>query len=83
MKYLHVIFRILITLAFAAAGFVAGLSLPLLSYELIHGDPGMPFGAALGLFGITLGILGAMTGLANAVIRFPWWIRDSGKSATS
>jgi hypothetical protein len=40
--------------------FVIGLFLPLSIYWLLHGDPGMPGGAALGLLGILLGVIGAI-----------------------
>jgi hypothetical protein len=56
--------RVLLALIFAATAFVIGLFLPLNIYWLIHGDPGMPGGAALVFYGLPLGIIGAVvTGL--------------------
>jgi hypothetical protein len=52
-------FRVLVALTFAAVGFVIGLDLPLLTYWIFRGDPGMPGGAALALIGFPLGLIGA------------------------
>jgi hypothetical protein len=54
-------FRILVALTFAAIALVIGLYLPLSIYWVVHGDPGMPGGAALAIIGLPLGVIGAVT----------------------
>ncbi len=54
-------FRLLVALTFAAIAFAIGLYLPLSIYWFVHGDPGMPAGAALAIIGLPLGVIGAVT----------------------
>ncbi len=54
-------FRLLVALTFAAIAFAIGLYLPLSIYWFVHGDPGMPGGAALAIIGLPLGVIGAVT----------------------
>jgi hypothetical protein len=53
--------RLLVALTFAAIAFAIGVYLPLSIYWFIHGDPGMPGGAALAMIGFPLGAIGAVT----------------------
>ena len=66
-------FRILIALTFAAIGFAVGLYLPLSIYWFLHGDPGMPAGAALAFEGFPLGLIGAVAAGLFSFVRFPPW----------
>jgi hypothetical protein len=59
MRSLRFAFRVLVALASAAAAFLIGTFLPLFIYGVLHGDPGMPGGAGLGLLGFWIGLLGA------------------------
>jgi hypothetical protein len=52
--------RVWIAFIFAAVAFVVALYLPLSISGLIHGDPGMPGGAALIFLGFPLGLVGAI-----------------------
>jgi hypothetical protein len=54
-------FRVLVALTFAAIAFAIGVYLPLSIYWVVHGDPGMPGGAALTIIGFPLGVIGAFT----------------------
>ena len=54
-------FHVLVALTFAAIGFAIGLYLALSIYWVVHGDPGMPGGAALAILGLPLGVIGAVT----------------------
>jgi len=57
---MRMVFRVLVALTFAAIGFAIGAFLPLSIYWFVHGDPGMPGGAALGIIGLPLGLIGAV-----------------------
>jgi hypothetical protein len=73
MRYARFIIRILATLSFAAIGFFVGLYLPLYTYMLFHGDPGMPGGAGLVIIGFPLGVIGAViAGTVSLVKLHPW-----------
>jgi hypothetical protein len=58
---MRMVFRLLVALTFAAIAFVICLYLPLSIYWFVHGDPGMPGGAALAIIGLPLGAIGAVT----------------------
>jgi hypothetical protein len=73
VKYIRLIFRILIAFLFATMGFAIGVYLPLSIYMLIHGDPGMPGGAGLVLLGIPLGLMGAVVAGVLSFFKFPAW----------
>jgi hypothetical protein len=70
-------FRILIALIFATIGLAIGVFLPLFIYMLIHGDPGAPGGAALGLLGLPLGSIGAVVAGLLSFFRFPVRYKNS------
>jgi hypothetical protein len=73
MKYMRLMARILLALAFTAVAFVTGVYLPLLVYWLFHGDPGMPGGAGLVIIGVPVGVIAALiTGIFSLVRLHPW-----------
>lgn len=73
-------FRVLAALTFAAIAFAMGLYLPLSIYWIIHGDPGMPGGAALVLIGFPLGFIGAIAaGLISFIKLRGKGVQDSPK----
>jgi hypothetical protein len=61
----------LIALTFAAIAFVIGIYLPLSVYWLIHGDPGMPGGAALIFIGMPIGVIGVILAGLFSFFKFP------------
>lgn len=58
---MRMVFRVLVALTFAAIAFAIGLYLPLSVSWFLHGDPGMPGGAALVIIGFPLGLIGAVS----------------------
>jgi hypothetical protein len=67
------VFRIFIALICAAFAFVIGVFLPLSVEWFLHGDPGMPGGAALGVLGFLLGAIAALiTGIFSLLKLHPW-----------
>lgn len=73
MKYIRLVFRVFIALILAAFAFVIGVFLPLFVEWFLHGDPGMPGGAALVVLGFQVGIIGALiTGIIALVKLRPW-----------
>ena len=68
---MRMVFRVLVALTFAGLGFAIGVFLPLSIYWVIHGDPGMPGGAALGMIGLPLGLIGAVAAGFSSFFKLP------------
>jgi len=64
------VFRIFVALAFAATVFLVGLYLPLSIYWFLHGDPGIPGGAALAMMGFPFGLIGALVAGLLSFLKF-------------
>jgi hypothetical protein len=68
---MHPALRILITVMAAAVAFVLGLYLPLAIQWILHGDPGMPGGAALIIRGSLLGVAAAVVAGLFSFVKLP------------
>jgi hypothetical protein len=78
-KYMHLVVRILITLMAAAMAFVLGVFLPLSFEWILHGDPGMPGGAALAFLGFPLGVAAAVVAGLFSFVKLPAARRQNSK----